>query len=44
MELVYAVLGLQDDLVAEYRQAAGMFGELARIEALLAETYRDRVQ
>ncbi len=44
MELIDTVLGLQDDLVAEYRQAAGMFGELARIEALLAETYRDRVQ
>jgi hypothetical protein len=36
--------GLQDRLVGEYAQSRGMFTELAHIEALLAETYRERIQ
>lgn len=35
---------LQAMLVNEYSQSRGMFMELAHIEALLAETYRDRIQ
>ncbi len=35
---------LQANLVSEYAQSRGMFTELAHIEALLAETYRDRIQ
>lgn len=35
---------LQSRLMAEFSQSRGMFTELAHIEALLAETYRDRVQ
>lgn len=35
---------MQATLVAEYAQSRGMFTELAHIEALLAETYRDRIQ
>ena len=35
---------LQRVLVAEYSQSRGMFTELAHIESLLAETYRERVQ
>ena len=35
---------LQTVLVNEYAQSKGMFAELARIETLLAETYRNRVQ
>jgi Domain of unknown function (DUF3883) len=35
---------LQSTLVAEFSQSRGMFTELAHIESLLAETYRDRVQ
>ena len=35
---------LQSTLVREYAQSRGMFTELAHIEALLAETYRDRIQ
>ncbi|MFC6881543.1 MULTISPECIES: DUF3883 domain-containing protein [Actinomadura] len=34
---------LQTTLVREYTQAPGLFGEIARMEALLADTYRDRV-
>jgi hypothetical protein len=35
---------LQATLISEYAQSRGMFTELAHIEALLAETYRDRIQ
>jgi hypothetical protein len=35
---------LQVNLIGEFSQARGMFIELAHIETLLAETYRDRVQ
>ncbi|WP_328534775.1 DUF3883 domain-containing protein [Micromonospora zamorensis] len=34
---------LQETLVRENAQAPGLFGEIARMEGLLAETYRDRV-
>lgn len=39
-----ALQELQGALVDEYAQSRGMFTELAHIEALLAETYRDRIQ
>lgn len=35
---------LQSTLVGEFAQSRGMFTELAHIETLLAETYRDRIQ
>ncbi|QQU24951.1 DUF3883 domain-containing protein [Corynebacterium ulcerans] len=35
---------IQKSLVKEYESAPGMFSELARLEELLAETYRDRIQ
>lgn len=34
---------LQRQLAAEFNQAPGLFGEIARMEGLLADTYRDRV-
>jgi hypothetical protein len=34
---------LQATLVREHAQAPGLFGEIARMEGLLADTYRDRV-
>jgi len=43
--MLFEALGrLQTALIAEYSQSRGMFTELARIEALLADTCRDRVQ
>ncbi|GAA1569859.1 hypothetical protein GCM10009827_109570 [Dactylosporangium maewongense] len=41
--LVDAVQQLRTQLLREHEQAPGLFGEIARIEALLAETYRNRV-
>ncbi|WEV25874.1 DUF3883 domain-containing protein [Streptomyces sp. 71268] len=38
-----AVAALRDTLVREHRQAPGLFREIARMEGLLADTYRDRV-
>ncbi|MFD5000649.1 sacsin N-terminal ATP-binding-like domain-containing protein [Streptomyces buecherae] len=38
-----AVAALRDTLVREHRQAPGLFREIARMEELLADTYRDRV-
>lgn len=43
-ELVKAVQELQSLLTAEYSMSPGMFQEIARMESLLAETYRNRVQ
>lgn len=34
---------LQETLIREHSQAPGLFGEIARMEKLLAETYRSRV-
>jgi hypothetical protein len=42
--LLESLEALQFTLVAEFSQSRGMFTELAHIETLLAETYRDRVQ
>lgn len=42
--LLHALEQLQSTLASEYAQSRGMFTELAHIEGLLAETYRDRVQ
>lgn len=42
--LLGSLESLQSTLVGEYAQSRGMFTELARIETLLAETYRDRIQ
>lgn len=42
--LLESLEALQSTLVAEFSQSRGMFTELAHIETLLAETYRDRVQ
>ncbi|MEU9290232.1 DUF3883 domain-containing protein [Streptomyces sp. NPDC048275] len=41
--LMEAVAALQDTLVREHVQAPGLFREIARMEELLADTYRDRV-
>ncbi|WP_426569998.1 sacsin N-terminal ATP-binding-like domain-containing protein [Streptomyces canus] len=41
--LVAAVTGLRNTLVHEHVQAPGLFREIARMEELLADTYRDRV-
>ncbi|WP_406008386.1 DUF3883 domain-containing protein [Streptomyces sp. NBC_00637] len=41
--LTAAVTALQDTLVREHAQAPGLFREIARMEELLADTYRDRV-
>jgi hypothetical protein len=42
--LLRALEQLQSTLAREYGQSRGMFTELAHIEGLLAETYRDRIQ
>lgn len=42
-ELVKHLIALQARLVDEHVQAPGLFGEIARMEELLAETYRNRV-
>jgi hypothetical protein len=42
-DLVAAVAALRDVLVREHAQAPGLFREIARMEELLADTYRDRV-
>ena len=42
-ELVERVGALQDLLTREHTQAPGLFGEMARMEGLLADTYRNRV-
>jgi hypothetical protein len=42
-DLYDTVLALRDQLIQEHGQAPGLFGEMARIETLLAETYRTRV-
>ena len=42
--LLRSLEALQSTLAAEFSQSRGMFTELAHIETLLAETYRDRVQ
>lgn len=44
MKLDESLTALQSTLATEYSQSRGMFTELAHIETLLAETYRDRVQ
>ncbi|MFE4527236.1 sacsin N-terminal ATP-binding-like domain-containing protein [Streptomyces anulatus] len=41
--LMAAVAVLRDTLVREHAQAPGLFREIARMEGLLADTYRDRV-
>mgnify|MGYP001372983600 CR=1 FL=1 len=41
--LVGAARALRDQLIQEHTLAPGLFHEMARIEALLAETYRTRV-
>ncbi|QOT16774.1 DUF3883 domain-containing protein [Paenarthrobacter sp. YJN-5] len=41
--LVGAARALRDQLIQEHALAPGLFHEMARIEALLAETYRTRV-
>lgn len=43
-DLVKAVRDLQSLLTVEYSMSPGMFQEIARLESLLAETYRNRVQ
>lgn len=42
--LAEEVSALQDCLLREYGFSPGMFAEVARMEGLLAETYRDRIQ
>ncbi|MGW6979115.1 sacsin N-terminal ATP-binding-like domain-containing protein [Streptomyces sp. NPDC054932] len=42
-DLARHLLALQDTLVREHAQAPGLFGEIARMEDLLADTYRNRV-
>jgi hypothetical protein len=42
-DLIGEVAALQRTLVAEHGQAPGLFREIARMEELLADTYRDRV-
>ncbi|MFG2356343.1 sacsin N-terminal ATP-binding-like domain-containing protein [Streptomyces sp. NPDC048521] len=42
-DLIADVTLLQRTLVAEHAQAPGLFREIARMEELLADTYRDRV-
>jgi hypothetical protein len=42
-ELTQHLAALQARLVDEHRQAPGLFGEIARMEDLLADTYRNRV-
>ncbi|OBJ86047.1 hypothetical protein A9W97_18730 [Mycobacterium gordonae] len=42
-ELTQRLATLQARLVDEHKQAPGLFGEIARMEDLLADTYRNRV-
>jgi Domain of unknown function (DUF3883) len=42
-ELTQHLAALQARLVDEHRHAPGLFGEIARMEDLLADTYRNRV-
>lgn len=42
-ELAQHLMVLQARLVDEHKQAPGLFGEIARMEELLADTYRNRV-
>ncbi|MGF7123282.1 DUF3883 domain-containing protein [Rhodococcus sp. TAF43] len=42
-ELAQHLAALQARLVDEHKQAPGLFGEIARMEDLLADTYRNRV-
>ncbi|MFE3105166.1 sacsin N-terminal ATP-binding-like domain-containing protein [Nocardia tengchongensis] len=42
-ELAQHLAALQTRLVNEHKQAPGLFGEIARMEDLLADTYRNRV-
>jgi hypothetical protein len=42
-ELTQHLAALQARLVDEHKQAPGLFGEIARMEDLLADTYRNRV-
>ena len=42
-ELTQRLAALQARLVDEHKQAPGLFGEIARMEDLLADTYRNRV-
>lgn len=42
-QLTQHLAALQAQLVDEHRQAPGLFGEIARMEDLLADTYRNRV-
>lgn len=44
MSLLESIRSLAADLIDESRKAPGLFGEIARIEQMLADTYRDRVQ
>ena len=44
MNLAKRTSSLADALVREYFQAPNLFGEIARIETMLADTYRNRVQ
>lgn len=44
MKLLKCAQNLQRELLREHALAPGMFNELARMESLLAETYRNRVQ
>ena len=39
-----AVKALQEQLISEYHSAPDMFRELASMETLLADTYRNRAQ
>jgi hypothetical protein len=42
-KLTHHLVALQSQLVDEHKQAPGLFGEIARMEDLLADTYRNRV-
>ena len=42
-ELAQHLAALQARLIDEHKQAPGLFGEIARMEELLADTYRNRV-
>lgn len=42
-ELTQHLAALQTQLIQEHNQAPGLFGEIARMEDLLADTYRNRV-
>ncbi|GAA4824254.1 sacsin N-terminal ATP-binding-like domain-containing protein [Tomitella cavernea] len=43
IEMIHHLSALQAQMVDEHRQAPGLFGEIARMEDLLADTYRNRV-